>query len=121
VATLEDSGSIVVKNLGVARTHLVVEPGLLQRQGSAVGRHDLVGIASLAIRSAEGKAWLVPPLVTALPAWAPQPGVSQRATPLGGSTVPGVRRFLDFLVGCARGDGHPVVADPGAPNSACCC
>jgi DNA-binding transcriptional LysR family regulator len=58
--TLEDSGSLVVKNLGMARTHLVASPALLQKQGHPGTPHDLATMDSVAMSSIDGKAtWVL--------------------------------------------------------------
>ena len=56
-STLEDSGSLVVKNLGESRTHLVASPALLRRQPQPrVSPQDLAGLDSVAMSSIDGKA-----------------------------------------------------------------
>jgi len=58
--TPEDSGSLVVKNLGATRTHLVASPMLFQRQGSPATPNDLAGMDTVAMSSADGKAsWVL--------------------------------------------------------------
>lgn len=56
--SLEDSGSVVVKNLGVSKTYLVASPTQLQRQGYPSTPQALSHIDSVAMSSADGKATL---------------------------------------------------------------
>lgn len=53
--TLEDSGSLVVKNLGLTQTYLVASPVLLQRQGPPLTVQDLGRLDTVAMSSADGK------------------------------------------------------------------
>jgi DNA-binding transcriptional LysR family regulator len=54
--TLEDSGSLVVKNLGESRTHLIASPSLLRRQPlPGQSPHDLAALDSVAMSSTDGK------------------------------------------------------------------
>lgn len=55
-ATLEDSGSLVVKNLGLTQTFLVASPALLARQGQPVSPQDLVRLDSVSMSAVDGKA-----------------------------------------------------------------
>ncbi len=55
-ASLEDSGSMVVKRLDVARQVLVASPELLIRQGTPRRLEDLAGMDSLAMSAPDGKA-----------------------------------------------------------------
>ncbi len=57
-STLEDSGSVVVKNLGFSTTSLVASPAQLQRQGSPTAPQDLARMDSVAMSSVDGKASL---------------------------------------------------------------
>lgn len=54
--TLEDSGSLVVKNLGTTQGLLVASPAQFQRQGRPEGVEGLGGLATLAMSAADGKA-----------------------------------------------------------------
>ena len=53
--TLEDSGSLVVKNLGHTKTYLVACPALLTRQGQPSSPQDLAVIDTVAMSSSDGK------------------------------------------------------------------
>ena len=55
-ATLEDSGSLVVKNLGLTQTFLVASPALLARQGQPASPQDLVRLDSVSMSAVDGKA-----------------------------------------------------------------
>jgi DNA-binding transcriptional LysR family regulator len=55
-ATLDDSGSLVVKNLGLTRTYLVASPELLQRQGTPKTPQDLSRLDSISMSAVDGKA-----------------------------------------------------------------
>lgn len=56
--TLEDSGSLVVKNLGLTQGLLVASPVQLQRQGRPGGVEDLGHLSTLAMSASDGKsAW----------------------------------------------------------------
>lgn len=55
-ATLDDSGSLVVKKLGNTNTYLVASPAQLQRQGRPVAPSDLVGMDTVAMSATDGKA-----------------------------------------------------------------
>jgi DNA-binding transcriptional LysR family regulator len=54
--TLDDSGSLVVKNLGRTQTFLVCSPAQLQRQGAPQSIHDVARLDSLAMSAVDGKA-----------------------------------------------------------------
>jgi DNA-binding transcriptional LysR family regulator len=54
--SLEDSGSLVVKNLGQTRSLLVASPQLLERQGHPVGVDDLVRLDSVSMSATDGRA-----------------------------------------------------------------
>lgn len=56
--TLEDSGSLVVKNLGFSTTYLVASPSQLQRQGHPASPQALAVMDSVAMSSTDGKASL---------------------------------------------------------------
>ena len=56
--TLEDSGSVVVKNLGFSKTSLLASPTQLQRQGLPSSPQDLARMDSVAMSSVDGKASL---------------------------------------------------------------
>jgi DNA-binding transcriptional LysR family regulator len=58
-ATLDDSGSLVVKKLGESRTHLVASPAQLKRQGYPVTLQDLAHMDTISMSSTDGKATLV--------------------------------------------------------------
>ncbi len=145
-ATLDDSGSLVVKNFGLSRTLLLASPAQLARQGSPatvadLGRLDTVNMSTVG----DSVTWhLVGPdgathafqhqpryvaddlmtlkfavlagtgicmlpdymcseelrdgrLVSALPGWAPKPGIFHAVFPSRRGLLPAVRRFLDFL------------------------
>lgn len=55
-ATLDDSGSLVVKNLGLTGTYLVASPALLQRQGKPQTPQDLTRLDSVSMSAVDGKA-----------------------------------------------------------------
>ena len=55
-ATLEDSGSLVVKNLGLTQTFLVASPALLARQGQPASPQDLARLESVSMSAVDGKA-----------------------------------------------------------------
>ncbi len=55
-ATLDDSGSLVVKNLGLTQTFLVASPALLARQGQPASPQDLVRLDSVSMSAVDGKA-----------------------------------------------------------------
>lgn len=58
--TLDDSASLVVKNLGVTRTFLVASPAQLQRQGTLLRPQDLAGMDTVSMSAVEGKAsWVL--------------------------------------------------------------
>ncbi|RYF42699.1 MAG: LysR family transcriptional regulator [Comamonadaceae bacterium] len=54
-ATLDDSGSLVVKQLGTTHGVLVASPGLLQRLGAPAAVEDLVRLPTLAMSAADGR------------------------------------------------------------------
>jgi DNA-binding transcriptional LysR family regulator len=54
--TLEDSGSLVVKNLGISYGRLVASPALLERQGRPETPEQLAKLATVAMSAADGKA-----------------------------------------------------------------
>ncbi len=54
--TLEDSASLVVKRLGVARTVLVASPAQLARQGTPQSPHGLAGLDTVAMSASDGRA-----------------------------------------------------------------
>jgi DNA-binding transcriptional LysR family regulator len=54
--TLEDSGSLVVKNLGVAPAFLVASPAQLKRQGTPGSLQDLAGLDTVSMSAIDGKA-----------------------------------------------------------------
>jgi len=53
-ASLADSGSLVIKQLGRSRSLIVAAPALLQRQGVPVAPEDLARMDSLAMSSLDG-------------------------------------------------------------------
>ena len=55
-ATLEDSGSLVVKNLGLTQTFLVASPALLARQGQPASPQELARLDSVSMSAVDGKA-----------------------------------------------------------------
>ena len=55
-ATLEDSGSLVVKNLGLTQSFLVTSPAQLKRQGQPVSLQDLTRLDTVSMSGADGKA-----------------------------------------------------------------
>jgi len=144
--TLDDSGSLVVKNFGPSRTLLLASPAQLARQGrpasvADLGRLDTVNMSTigdsvtwqlagpdgathafqhqpryvaddlmtLKFAVLAGTGICVLPdymcceelrdgrLVSALPGWAPQPGIFHAVFPSRRGLLPAVRRFLDFL------------------------
>ena len=54
--SMEDSGSLVVKNLGPTHGILVASPRLLQRFGAPAGPEDLRGLPTIAMSAADGVA-----------------------------------------------------------------
>ena len=59
-ATLDDSGSMVVKRLDSARQVLVASPELIARQGLPASLDDLAGMDSIAMSAPDGKAvWVL--------------------------------------------------------------
>ncbi|MCJ0763162.1 LysR family transcriptional regulator [Variovorax terrae] len=54
--TLDDSGSLVVKQLGSGGTVLVASPAQLERQGRPAGPQDLAGLDTVAMSAADGRA-----------------------------------------------------------------
>jgi DNA-binding transcriptional LysR family regulator len=55
---LDESGSLVVKNLGATRSHLVASPAQLMRQGAPQSLVDLARMDTLAMSAVDGKASL---------------------------------------------------------------
>lgn len=55
-ASLEDSGSLVVKNLGLTRTFLVASPALLARLGHPASPQELALMDTVSMSAADGKA-----------------------------------------------------------------
>ncbi len=55
-ASLDDSGSLVVKNLGLTQTFLVASPGLMERQGQPMSPQDLVRMDTVSMSAVDGKA-----------------------------------------------------------------
>ncbi len=55
-STLEASGSLVVKNLGLTHTPLVASPALLRRQGRPASVDDLTRLDILSMSAQDGKA-----------------------------------------------------------------
>ncbi|SFU29150.1 transcriptional regulator, LysR family [Polaromonas sp. YR568] len=53
--TLEDSGSLVVKNLGVSSGRLLASPALLQRQGMPEKPEDLLKLDTVAMSWSDGR------------------------------------------------------------------
>ena len=53
--TLDDSGSLVVKNLGMTQGMLVASPSLLDRQGRPAGPGDLTLLPTVAMSAADGR------------------------------------------------------------------
>lgn len=54
--TLDDSGSLVVKQLGNTQGQLVASPGLLDRLGRPAAVEDLAALPTLAMSAADGRA-----------------------------------------------------------------
>jgi DNA-binding transcriptional LysR family regulator len=54
--TLEDSGSLVVKNLGLTRGLLVASPAQMKRQGQPATLEDLARLDTLGMSAVDGKA-----------------------------------------------------------------
>jgi len=54
--TLEDSGSLVIKNLGSSGGHLLASPALLQRQGRPEKPEDLLKLDTVSMSWADGRA-----------------------------------------------------------------
>lgn len=57
--TLDDSGSLVVKQLGATRTLLLASPAQLARQGTPASPEDLARLDTLAMSAADGRSTLV--------------------------------------------------------------
>jgi DNA-binding transcriptional LysR family regulator len=58
--TLDDSGSLIVKNLGNSQSLLVASPAQLERQGRPHSVEDLQRLATVAMSAADGRAsWLL--------------------------------------------------------------
>jgi len=55
-ATLDDSGSMVVKNLGLTKTYLVASPAQIRRQGAPQSPQDLARMDSVSMSAVDGKA-----------------------------------------------------------------
>lgn len=55
-ASLDDSGSLVIKNLGTTHGLLVASPQLLQRQGSPQAPQELRHLPTVAMSAADGRA-----------------------------------------------------------------
>jgi DNA-binding transcriptional LysR family regulator len=53
--TLDDSGSLIIKNLGAAGGHLLASPALLARQGRPEKPEDLVRLDTVAMSWVEGR------------------------------------------------------------------
>jgi DNA-binding transcriptional LysR family regulator len=54
--TLDDSGSLVVKNLGTTQTILVATPGQLEREGRPETPQELERLSTVAMSAADGRA-----------------------------------------------------------------
>jgi DNA-binding transcriptional LysR family regulator len=54
--TLEDSGSLVVKNFGATQTLLVASPAQLARQGRPAGLEDLARLDTVSMSASDGRA-----------------------------------------------------------------
>ncbi|MEP6826431.1 MAG: LysR family transcriptional regulator [Ramlibacter sp.] len=54
-ATLDDSGSLVVKQLGTTHGVLVASPGLLDRMGAPAAAEDLARLPTLAMSAVDGR------------------------------------------------------------------
>jgi DNA-binding transcriptional LysR family regulator len=55
-ATLDDSGSLVVKNLGLSQTFLVASPEQLKRQGQPLSPDDLTRLDTVSMSAIDGRA-----------------------------------------------------------------
>lgn len=55
-ATLDDSGSLIVKNLGPTQALLVASPEQLERQGRPASPEDLQALSTVAMSAADGRA-----------------------------------------------------------------
>ncbi|WP_332813791.1 LysR family transcriptional regulator [Ramlibacter sp.] len=55
-STLDESGSLVVKRLGLTRTPLLASPDLLARQGRPAAPDDLAGLPTVAMSAVDGRA-----------------------------------------------------------------
>lgn len=55
-ATLEDSGSLVVKNLGLSKAFLIASPAQLKRQGQPASVEELAGLDTIGMSGIDGKA-----------------------------------------------------------------
>jgi DNA-binding transcriptional LysR family regulator len=59
-STLEDSGSMIVKNLGISQGLIVASPPQLERQGRPEAVEDLQHLSTLAMSAPDGRAnWLL--------------------------------------------------------------
>ena len=59
-STLDDSGSLVVKNLGETQALMLASPQLLERQGRPQAIDDLARLTTLAMSAADGRAsWML--------------------------------------------------------------
>ena len=54
--SLDDSGSMVIKNFGISRTLLVCQPQQLERQGTPLRPEDLQKLDTVAMSSVDGRA-----------------------------------------------------------------
>jgi DNA-binding transcriptional LysR family regulator len=54
--TLDDSGSLVVKNLGLTQTFLVASPAQLKRQGQPASPQDLARLDTVSMSAIDGRA-----------------------------------------------------------------
>lgn len=58
--TLDDSGSLVIKQLGATCSHLLASPEQLRRQGTPATPEDLVQLDTIAMSSTDGRsAWVL--------------------------------------------------------------
>ncbi len=55
-STLDESGSLVVKRLGLTRTPLLASPGLLAREGRPAAPGDLAALPTVAMSAVDGRA-----------------------------------------------------------------
>jgi len=72
--TLEDSGSLIIKPLGISQTLLVGSPAQLVRQGAPMGVEDLMRLDTVAMSASDGRTtWRLQGPAGATHEWVHQP------------------------------------------------